>query len=188
MLVPIDNHCLSCALPLHTKTRKCGNCHKSPLLDGACAAFVYGESIKHAILKMKSGDRAIARKLGKLLASYLSLATEGALIVPVPIDRLTLFSRGFNQTSVVLRYAGIAHQHLLLRKMSSSKQTGKTRRQRVSNGNLLFRRRKKIDVRGKTICLFDDVITTGATLKTCAKLLKDAGAARVTAVAIARAE
>jgi ComF family protein len=113
------------------------------------------------------------------------------VIVPVPMSRLRLFLRRFNQSAVLARQlshnTGIAMDpHLLVRAKATKRQVGLTRDQRRRNVASAFRvpDRKLADLHGRNVLLVDDVITTGATVNACARALKRAGAGRVDVLAL----
>jgi predicted amidophosphoribosyltransferase len=76
---------------------------------------------------------------------------------------------------------------LLERIRYTTTQTALDRSERIENLHNAFRLRKKADVRALRVLLVDDVLTTGATLSECARVLKHAGAVSVYAVTVARA-
>jgi ComF family protein len=113
-------------------------------------------------------------------------------LVPVPLHRSRLAERGFNQSlelaRVIARRLGIdCAASALARSRATPSQTGLDARARHRNVRGAF----VADARylaGKRIALIDDVITTGATVRECARVLRGAGAARVEVWAVARAD
>jgi ComF family protein len=133
-------------------------------------------------------DRHDARALfGQWLAEAGGDLRPGIdVIVPVPMSRLRLLLRRFNQSAVLAgelaRRTGIVvDPHLLARARAARRQVGLTRDQRRRNVAGAFRvaPRRLADLQGRNVLLIDDVITTGATVNACARTLKRAGAQRV---------
>jgi ComF family protein len=115
------------------------------------------------------------------------------LILPVPLHHLKKAERGYNQSfyiakglSKILRIP--TKDNILKRKRYTESQTLKNISDRESNVRDAFSVVSKNSVRGKTILLVDDVITTGATISECAGQLLNNGAAKVFAVSIAIAD
>ena len=115
------------------------------------------------------------------------------LIVPVPLHRWRLWSRGFNQAALVAdelaRVSGVPRDHhLLLRVKSTASLRGKGRRERerIVAGAFALAGDAKARVAGRHIVLVDDVHASGATLRAAAKALRRSGAARVSALTWAR--
>jgi len=163
--------------------------------DCAFYATAYEETVKRCICLFKyDGKAQLANPLGKLMCDF-AVTNIGAdkidMIVPVPLHHVKLRERQFNQSELLA-----AH---LARKMNKSvvkdkvkrikytaPQTKLNRDQRIRNVRGAFLVRKNADFKEKTVLLVDDVLTTGATLHECAKALKEAGAKKVVALALAR--
>lgn len=149
--------------------------------------------MRRLIHDLKFRDCHDARRLfGRWLAEAgRELLVDADLLVPVPLDRLRLVGRRFNQSVVlataISRRTGInVSPHALVRGRRTKRQVGLTRDQREANVRGAFKvPTGSHAVVGKRIVLVDDVVTTGATASACAKALKQAGAARVDVLALA---
>jgi ComF family protein len=105
----------------------------------------------------------------------------------VPLHRLRQRTRGFNQSTLLLRELGWDQgPGKLARVRRTGRQVGLGLRDRRRNVAGAFRYTGP-DLQGKRIALVDDVVTTGATARECAAVLKDHGAGRVVVLAFARA-
>jgi ComF family protein len=107
--------------------------------------------------------------------------SEVDLLIPVPVTRRGLWKRGFNQSAVLAdslgRYLEVPVERSALRRYGSHPQVGLGRRDRYRNAAESFGPGRCIDrVKGRRILIFDDVYTTGATVMTCAKILRNQGA------------
>jgi competence protein ComFC len=135
------------------------------------------QSILHALKYKDRPDVAkyFGEKLGEKVRNLEKFSDLDALI-PVPLHPEKEFLRGYNQSEVLAR--GIAEQlkipvnnQLLKRVVFSESQTKKARDKRWDNMQGRFESRETETSRLKHIALVDDVVTTGATLETCVRLL-----------------
>jgi ComF family protein len=111
-------------------------------------------------------------------------------VVPVPLHRNRERERGFNQAEILARVVGKRLQRPVLRKTlrrirPTLPQTGKPR-ERVRNVRGAFAVGNPEKIKDRTFLLVDDVLTTGATVNECAKVLMKAGAQRVLVYTLAR--
>lgn len=175
---------------------RCAACIAQPYaFERARAACLYDETSRGLILRYKHGDQQqfaplFARWIGRAAAELVDAADA---VVPVPLHRLRLLSRRFNQAAEIARplARSAGRDYLpdaLIRTVHTTSQGGKSRRGRRLNVKTAFvvteagRRR----VRGRRILLIDDVLTTGATAEACARALLDAGARAVDLAVVAR--
>jgi ComF family protein len=197
--------CSVCAQPLelafHADAR-CGAClGDPPPFDAMRAAVAYGPIARALALKLKYGRRpGIAVTMARHMRRAGGSALEGALVVPVPLHRRRLWTRGYNQAALIARALvrerlgglGALREdlalHILHRRRNTPilRQMGPLARARAVQGAFAIDAKDKARVRGREVVLVDDVYTTGATAKACAQVLKRAGAARVTILCWAR--
>jgi len=114
-------------------------------------------------------------------------------VIPVPLSRRRALTRGFNQADDLARLLGPPVWRLLRRRRHGLPQAGLPASARHANVrgayglSWLVHRPFPRRLRGTTVVLIDDVMTTGATLEECAKVVQAAGVASVRALTIARA-
>jgi len=185
--------CARCALPLPTPAALCGQCQrKPPPWHAAWAPFRYGWPLDRLEARYKFGrDLAAGRTLAALWRRMPTPAARPALILPVPLHRARLRERGYNQALELARplggALGIGVRHdLLLRPRATAAQTelDAAARRRNVRGAFVLREGTTLPAH---VALLDDVMTTGATLAECARVLRRAGVARVEVWALARA-
>ena len=173
----------------------CGACRAHPpSYSYARAAARYGDVVRQAILAFKfGGRRALAAPLGDLLAETAAvLPVQGVdLLLPVPLHRRRERERGFNQSRLLARRVGTAwgvpvRADVLARAAATLPQTDLGAEDRRANVRGAFTLRRPDVVVGRHVLLVDDIMTTGATAGECAGLLRDAGAATVGVVTVAR--
>ena len=191
--------CRSCGVPLEVDLGEdslCGACAAHPKeWDQARAAIAYDETSRQAILELKHAGR---RDGLNAMSNWMALAGRDILpetdwLVPVPLHYQRLAARGFNQAAwlaqgVARKTGTLALVDGLSRTRNTASQGGLTAKQRQHNVAAAFEVRKSRAgrIKGSTVTLVDDVLTTGATLAACTKALKKAGAARVNVLVLAR--
>jgi ComF family protein len=185
--------CARCALPLARPAMLCGQCQrKAPPWDAAWAPFRYGWPLDRLESRFKFGrDLAAGRSLVQLWQDEPRPTALPALILPVPLHRTRLRQRGYNQALELARPLGAAlavpvRHDLLLRTRATAAQSelDAPARRRNVRGAFALRADARLPAH---VAILDDVMTTGTTLSECARVLKRAGVARVTAWALARA-
>ncbi|RTL69360.1 MAG: ComF family protein [Hyphomicrobiales bacterium] len=167
---------------------------EAPAYDRARAVARHEGAMRRLVHQFKYADRHEARPLfGRWLTEAGRDLLEGAdLVVPVPMGRLRLILRRYNQAAIlaneVSRLSGVpAAPVALRRRRATSRQVGLTRVQRLENVSGAFEvpARWRPRITGRRVVLVDDVVTTGATVDACARALKRAGAAHVDVLALA---
>lgn len=165
-----------------------------PDYDRARAVARFDAVMREMVHDLKFRDRHDARELfGRWLAEAgAELLADADIIVPVPLTRGRLLSRRFNQSAIlaqeVARLTGKRYEPtLLLRTRRTPPQVGLSRQQRKENvaGAFAVAPSRKASLSKVKIVLVDDVITTGATVGACARVLRRAGAARIDVLALA---
>jgi ComF family protein len=190
-------HCNQCSepfdLPVPDNSR-CGNClAKPPAWSAARSVWRYESAARDPILRLKYGDRT---DLVTLFASHLaqkidSLSADDLLIIPVPLHRWRMAMRTFNQAALLAtalgRITGLPVQLDGLRRIRHTRpQQGLSRADRLLNVRGAFDVPNPLAIRGRTILLIDDVLTTGTTLEACARQLLRKGAADIKVLTLAR--
>jgi competence protein ComFC len=179
------------ALPSNlVKEEICLDCHRWELDPGwkgilhkNDSLYHYNDFLKEYLARYKyRGDHALSKAFSHTIKSYLA-KMEYDHIIPIPLSEERLYERGFNQSTALLEEAEVRPSHILTR-LHSEKQSKKTRAERLRQVQVF--QLGEGDVEGKSILLFDDIYTTGTTLRQAAKLLKDAGADEVSSLTLAR--
>ncbi|MEI8241819.1 MAG: ComF family protein [bacterium] len=174
----------------------CSACQEHPpAFDRARSAGRFGGVLREILHQFKYGGATWLRQdladllHGCVLARYA--AEEVDLVLPVPLHRQKQRDRGYNQAALLAAalaprlgrpYAG----DVLARTRATPTQTRLHADQRRRNVRGVFAVLAPEWVRGRTVLLVDDVMTTGATLSEAAATLKRAGAWRIWTVTVAR--
>jgi ComF family protein len=189
--------CGRCAIPVAAGVAECGRCLGTPPpLDACHAAVSYEFPWATLIARYKfHGQAGWARAFATLMRSapWVEPAIEKAdLVLPMPLSTQRLAERGFNQALLLARaLAGPkADARLLLRVRHTAAQAALDRQERLGNvkGAFAIDSLRAVELRGKHMVLVDDVMTSGASLFTAAGVLRQAGAASVTALVFARTD
>ncbi|MCR9072695.1 MAG: ComF family protein [Alphaproteobacteria bacterium] len=194
--------CEVCGVPFEIQplgAAVCGDCLADPpAFDRARSAVLYDDATRPMILSFKHGDRLT---LAPLFAAWMraagaDLLDTADLIAPVPLHRWRMISRKYNQSAILIRtLAGISGvpvvDSLLVRTRHTPSQGRKTGAQRAANVRGAFALWNNCGgnaevIEGRRVLLVDDVLTTGATVSACTRVLKRGGARAVDVLTLAR--
>ncbi len=173
----------------------CGECRTTPTpWEALHFHSIYTGPLRNLILKYKfSGALGHATLLGNLAVQAYTRrdGQKPDIIVPVPLHKRRLLWRGFNQSAELSKalgkHTGAPVIHAALQRVRYTRpQTQLDLAQRQSNIKSAFTATREL-VEGKHILLVDDVYTTGATLRECARTLMQAGTASINVFVLARA-
>jgi ComF family protein len=191
----LGSRCSRCAVALadtETAASICGECQQRPPSFAAVEApFRYAAPLDRLILGAKFHARLDwAALLGRRLATHLRAhAVDIDAVVPVPLHRLRLRERGYNQSLELARplakRLGLALTLGVERVRATPPQTALSRAERRKNVRQAFTATR--DFAGARVAVIDDVMTSGATAEAMARCLLKAGAARVEIWVAARA-
>ena len=189
--------CQTCALPVTSGVVRCGECIKGPpALDACVAAVAYAYPWAGLVTRYKfNSNPGWAASFATLLRStpWAEPALDRAdLVLPMPLSRQRLQTRGFNQALTLARALEPVktRANLLLRIKDTPAQSSLGLNERLHSVKDAF----AVDplmatgIQGKRVVLVDDVMTSGASLYAAAKTLRAAGADHITGMVIARTE
>ncbi len=191
-LVFLGAACPICARPYQGEDNAhlCQDCTKGPRpFRRVLVPFRYQGPLAKAISQLKyEGKLWLARPLGRLWLETMPVPPFD-LVIPVPLHQKRLLTRGFNQSLLLAQkiFGRSPVKPWLERIRDTEPQVSLSLKARVRNVRQAFALAQGVSVSGKRVLLFDDVMTTGATVQECAKVLKASGAKEIFVAVLARA-
>lgn len=201
--------CSACGFMFRSREGKdhiCGACIKRPAKFGKARAYgLYDGALRKSIHHLKYHQKPyLAEPLGLLLFSaFIRNWDPGKvdIIIPVPLHNRRIKKRGFNQAFQLIRKwpewsitMGLDHvidnidPDVLCRKKRTKSQVGMGKEERMKNMRGVFEVAYPPKIEGKKVLLIDDVLTTGATVNECARLLEKKGAQSVDVLTLAHTD
>lgn len=183
-----EKFCSRCGMFYAASFRQCPRCSfdrpKYAQRDGLFCAMPYDEDNAVLVKKLKYGNRRdLTETMARLFFRYTDIDGDFDAVTAVPLHREKQRQRGFNQSrELAIRIAdemGLPYAETLVRTVNTVSQTKLSYGERLKSMKGAFALGKDVSVVGKRLLLVDDVVTTGATIRECAAVLRQAGAARV---------
>ncbi len=192
-LVPLGIACPICAKPYYGDgdhlCQECSKGHREFTL--VLAPFRYEDLIVQAICELKYQKKFwLAKPLAFLWKEALfERLPPFDYVIPVPLHTRRLIERGFNQSFLLAQkiFGRSSVKPWLLRIRDTAPQVNLSNKDRIKNVRQAFALKKEVNLVGKRIVLFDDVMTTGATVEECSKVLRAAQAKEIYVAVLARA-
>lgn len=191
--------CPSCGAPYTMPVPQglvCGAClRQPPRFSRARSAFTYAGNGRELVLRFKRGDRTdlVPGLAAMLRVAGADLLKDCDIIAPVPLHRWRLWRRRFNQAAMLAQMLGrLTGKPAMLallerpRPTQSLGRSGRIERRRILAGALRVTPGRQAEIAGRRILLIDDVLTTGATVNACSRVLLQAGASAVDVLTLAR--
>ncbi len=186
---PVQPRCVGCK-KLSEDFKVCTSCRSWLPLH---AVFVFGdyEGVNEHLVRSLKFDcqRDAAKPMSKLMSKPIEGLDEGFVLCPIPTAPARIRARGFDHAQSLAgycsKYSGIP-VHSILKRHTNVRQLGSSRSERIRQMATEFEVSISSNIAGKRILLVDDVLTTGATLSSAARILRDAGAKSVSAIVFAQ--
>lgn len=172
--------CKCCDTPLPVDEGFCYHCKKDhKAFDKATSPFIYVDSVRSLVIKFKSDNRKyLAQPMGKLMAERIREAGfEFDVIIPTPLSAKSMKKRGYNQSELLAIEIGKqldkpVRTDILLKTKETKHQKELGFNDRQKNLKGAFKIEHYRDIKGQSVLLVDDIMTTGATANQCASILK----------------
>ncbi|WP_235715933.1 ComF family protein [Acetivibrio cellulolyticus] len=168
--------------------------NSSNYFDDIICICEYSGVIKEALIRYKFFNKpSYHRTFAQMLYNKISEMAEWEkvdIIISVPLHCKKEHKRGYNQSHLISKQLGKllgieVSKSLLVRTKNTDSQSLLNRSERLQNVKDAFRVTNVNAVDGKSILILDDILTTGTTLNECCKVLKNAGASKITAAVVA---
>ncbi len=183
--------CTRCATPSYKKMHGCSHCRSHDWVqDSVAAAFVYDGPARKLVAALKSRR---SWEVAEFMAGHMEMAlipmSDIQVVVPVPASNRRRRKFGFSQSKLLATALsvklGIPCADNLLKRCESARQVGLARGERLENASKTFAMNISNDP-PEYVLLVDDVVTTCATVASCASVLKRGGVRTVHCIAFAR--
>ena len=189
--------CVTRELPLYSETKQ--KLLDSGVISDLVSAFVFEKegTFQHIAHALKyNGYESLGRELGKQIGNRaIDWRVHADCVIPIPLHKVKRRERGFNQSDHIANgissILGIpTHTTIVQRKKHTQTQTMLSMDERRKNVEDAFEidRSKHSQIDGRVCLLVDDIITTGATLNSCAQELIKGGASQIIAASAALAQ
>lgn len=178
----LPSRCFRC----HKQTDNYGTCTTCRRQTGLKRVYVtneYKDVAKELVKGLKySSKRQAAKPMASCITEVLPLLSEDTVVTNLPTAPARVRQRGFDHTQYIAKTVAKQKELAfvsLLGRTSNVRQVGADKKQRIAQVKDSYRLRAGVDIKGKSILLIDDVITTGASLSEASKVLRRSGAKEV---------
>lgn len=191
--------CACCGAPFPVPMEAgalCGACLANPPpFAAARAVMLYDEASKKIVLRFKHADALTsAPALGRLMFhAGRDFWPDADMLIPVPLHRWRLLKRRYNQAALLAHeIAKLAHKPVNVSALERTRATlaqghmNAAQRDKNLRGSLRIRHGAETKLKNRTVVLIDDVLTTGATVRECCRVLKRAGVSKIYVLTLAR--
>ncbi|WP_253300049.1 ComF family protein [Wolbachia endosymbiont of Chironomus riparius] len=188
------HYCNVCGSVIANNIYTCGKCIiDPPKFKVLRSVFAYDQNSKDIIINLKFFDNLNhVKTFAKWMHQFhKDIFKDADLIIPIPLHRLRLFKRKYNQSALLAKeLAKVTNlfyvPYAIKRLRNTNPQAGLSLKQREKNLKNAFSICNKEIIKNKIVILIDDVVTTGATVRSCAHEILSSGVKEVRVLSLAR--
>ncbi|WP_341816992.1 ComF family protein [Wolbachia endosymbiont (group A) of Agelastica alni] len=188
------HYCNVCGVVISDNIYTCGKCIiNPPTFKVLRSVFAYDQHSKNMIINFKFFDNL---NYVKIYAKWIYQANQDTfqnaeVIIPIPLHKMRLFKRKYNQAALLAKelskLSNLSYTPFAIKRLRhTTPQAGLSLKQREKNLKKAFSISNKKIIENKIVILVDDVVTTGATVRSCSQEILNSGAKEVRVLSLAR--
>ncbi|WP_265035806.1 ComF family protein [Wolbachia endosymbiont (group A) of Anomoia purmunda] len=188
------HYCNVCGVVISDNIYTCGKCIiNPPPFKVLRSVFAYDQHSKNMIINFKFFDNL---NYVKIYAKWIYQANQDTfqnaeIIIPIPLHKMRLFKRKYNQAALLAKelskLSNLSYTPFAIKRLRHTvPQAGLSLKQREKNLKKAFKTSNKKIIENKIVILVDDVVTTGATVRSCSQEILNSGAKEVRVLSLAR--
>lgn len=188
------HYCNVCGVVISDNIYTCGKCITNPPpFKVLRSVFAYDQHSRNMIINFKFFDNL---HYVKIYAKWIHQANQDTfqnaeVIIPIPLYKMRLFKRKYNQAALLAKelskLSNLSYTPFAIKRLRhTTPQAGLSLKQREKNLKKAFKISNKEIIENKIVILVDDVVTTGATVRSCSQEILNSGAKEVRVLSLAR--
>ncbi|WP_338406253.1 MULTISPECIES: ComF family protein [unclassified Wolbachia] len=188
------HYCNVCGIVISDNIYTCGKCIiNPPSFKVLRSVFAYDQHSKNMIINFKFFDNL---NYVKIYAKWIYQANQDTfqnaeVVIPIPLHKMRLFKRKYNQAALLAKelskLSNLSYTPFAIKRLRhTTPQAGLSLKQREKNLKKAFSISNKKIIENKIVILVDDVVTTGATVRSCSQEILNSGAKEVRVLSLAR--
>ncbi|APR98274.1 ComF family protein [Wolbachia endosymbiont of Folsomia candida] len=188
------HYCNVCGAVIANNIYTCGKCIiNPPPFKVLRSVFAYDQHSKNMIINFKFFDNLnYVKTYAKwMYQSHKDIFQNAEILMPIPLHKFRLFKRKYNQAALLTKelskLSNLFYTPFAIKRLRhTTPQAGLSLKQREKNLKKAFSMESKEIIRDKVVILIDDVVTTGATARSCSQEILNSGAKEVRVLSLAR--
>ncbi|NSM56864.1 ComF family protein [Wolbachia endosymbiont of Atemnus politus] len=188
------HYCNVCGVVISDNIYTCGKCIANPpTFKVLRSVFAYDQHSKNMIINFKFFDNLnyVKTYVKWMYQPNKDIFQNADAIIPIPLHKMRLFKRKYNQAALLAKelskLSNLSYTPFVIKRLRhTTPQAGLSLKQREKNLKKAFKISNKEIIKNKIVILVDDVVTTGATVRSCSQEILNSGAREVRVLSLAR--